>query len=95
VARNRASAPFASCTYSPGVADQADDVAQPEWAFAWHERDDGTVIYTDQGGERLVALAVTRDELRLLESGLQQLAQSEGRSLLLDRLAMLHADLGE
>jgi hypothetical protein len=60
-----------------------------------HERDDGTVIYTGEDGERLVALAVTRDELRLLESGLQQLPQSEGKSLLLNRLAMLHADLNE
>ncbi len=77
------------------MADQADDVDQPEWAFAWHERDDGTVIYTDQDGERLVALAVTRNELRLLESGLGQLPQSEGKSLLLNRLAMLHADLDE
>ena len=75
------------------MADQADDVDQPEWAYALHERDDSTVIYTDQDGERLVALAVTRDELRLLESGLQQLSQSEGKSLLLNRFAMLHADL--
>jgi hypothetical protein len=77
------------------VADQADDVDQPDWAFAWHEREDGTVIYTDQDGERLIALAVTRDELRLLKAGLQQLPQSEGKSLLLNRLVTLHADLDE
>jgi hypothetical protein len=69
------------------VADQADDVDQPGWAFAWHERDDGTVIYTDQDGERLVALAVTRDELRLLESGLQLgLPRFDGRGWWLVRL---------
>ncbi len=49
----------------------AGGVDQPEWAIAWEEREDGTVVYKDETGERLVALAVTRDELRRLESGLQ------------------------
>jgi hypothetical protein len=68
---------------------------QPEWATAWEEREDGSVVYTDETGERLVALAVTRDELRRLESGLQHLRQSDATVALSNRLAMLHADLGE
>jgi hypothetical protein len=77
------------------VVHQADDADQPEWAFAWQEQEDGSVVYTDQDGERLVALGVNWDELRLLESGLQQLPHSEATVVLLNRLAMLHADLDE
>ncbi len=77
------------------MADEASDVAQPDWAVGWQERAGGRVIYTDEAGERLVAMAVTRDDLARLESGLQHLPHTEATSGLLSRLAMLRADFDE
>jgi hypothetical protein len=66
---------------------------RPDWAFTWEQRADGKTIFRDGGGLPLVALAVTKDELHHLESGLQLLPQSKATLALLDRLAGLREDL--
>ena len=81
--------------YSPSVLDADSNPDQPDWAFSREQREDGRTIFRDQSGEHLVALAVTRDELRRLESALQLLPRSEATLALLHRLAVLHADLDE
>jgi hypothetical protein len=55
----------------------------------------GTGIDRDQPGERLVVLALTRDELRRSGSGVQLLPASAATLALWKRLSMLHADLDE
>ncbi len=77
------------------MSDAEPDADQPDWAISWERREDGRTVYRDQDGELLVALAVTRDDLRRLESGLQLLPESEATRVLLDRLAVLHLDLAE
>ncbi len=77
------------------MSDAEPDGDQPDWAFSWQQREDGRTVYRDQDGELLVALAVTRDDLRRLESGLHLLPQSEATLALLDRLAVVHLDLDE
>ncbi len=77
------------------MPDAEPDADQPDWAFSWELRQDGRTVFRDQDGQPLVALAVTRDDLRRLVSGLQLLPQSEATFELLDRLAVLHADLDE
>lgn len=77
------------------MSDAEPDADQPAWAVSWERREDGRTVYRDQDGELLVALAVTRDDLRRLESGLQLLPQSEATLALLDRLAVLHLNLDE
>lgn len=66
----------------------------PDWAVTW-ERTDGRTVFRDEQGEPLVALAVTSEELRRLESGLRLLPASEATAALLDRLAVLHMNLDE
>ncbi len=82
-------------TYLRVMSDAEPDADQPDWAISWERREDGRTVYRDQDGELLVALAVTRDDLRRLESGLQLLPESEATRVLLDRLAVLHLDLAE
>lgn len=68
---------------------------QPAWAVACDREEDGRTVFRDEHGEPLAALAVTRDDLTQLDSGLRSLPESEATAELLDRLAALHADLVE
>jgi len=77
------------------VPDEELNAEKPDWAVTWEHRPDGKTIFRDQGGTPLVALAVTRDELRLLKSGLELLTQNEATLGLLDRLEGLLEDLAE
>lgn len=78
------------------MPDEDLNAEKPDWACTWEHRPDGKTIFRDQGGTPLVALAVTRDELRLLKSGLELLTQNEATTLgLLDRLVGLLEDLDE
>lgn len=68
---------------------------QPAWAVTCEPRDDGRTVFRDEHGEPLAALALTRDDLTQLESGLRSLPESQSTAGLLDRLAALYADLDE
>jgi hypothetical protein len=76
------------------VSNEAVEPDQPAWVISWGQGEDGRAMFRD-GGEPQVALAVTRDELRLLESGLRLLPGNEASAALLDRLAVLHMDLDD
>ena len=67
----------------------------PDWAVTWERTEDGRTVFRDEQGEPLVALAVTGEELRRLESGLRLLPESEATAALLERLAVLHLNLDE
>lgn len=67
----------------------------PGWAISVERDRDGRTISRDERGEPLVALAVTRAEVTLLESGLRLLPQEDRTAALLYRLALLHTDLDE
>ncbi len=76
------------------MSDEDDDADQPAWATSWERHVERRAAFHD-GGDHLVALAVTRVELRALQSGLLLLPQSEVTLVLLDRLAVLHDDLDD
>ena len=67
----------------------------PDWVVTWERTEDGRTVFRDEQGEPLVALAVTRDDLARLESGLRALPESDATTALLDRLQTLYADLDE
>ena len=68
---------------------------QLAWALSIERREEGSTTFRDERGEPLVALAVTREELTLLMTGLLGLPQDASTAALLDRLRTLHADLDE
>lgn len=68
---------------------------QPAWAVRVERAEDGRTLFRDEQGDPVVALAVTREELTRLESGLRAVPQDDATAALLDRLGMLHADLEE
>ena len=75
------------------VGDEA--ASQAAWAVFVERGEDGRTTLRDQRNELLVALAVNRDELTRLESGIRSLPQDDATASLLDRLRLLHADLDE
>lgn len=66
---------------------------QPDWAVSWEQEDDGRTVFRDGDGEPLAALAVNRDELRLLERALAAFPSEDGTAALLYRLATVHLNL--
>lgn len=75
------------------MADEDLNADQPDWAFSWEQQADGRTIFRDEGGNSLVALAATTEELQRLQSGLQLLPQNAETLALLDRLDCLQKDL--
>jgi len=61
--------------------------ARPDWAVTEEINEDGEVIFRDGAGERLLAIAFTQAELRLLRLGLSLLPHDEYVRTLHDKLA--------
>lgn len=82
-------------TYASRVSGEGEPPDHHAWAISVERGEDGTTVFRDERDEPLVALAVDRDDLTRLESGLRALAQDDATAALLDRLATLRADLDE
>jgi hypothetical protein len=59
---------------------------RPDWAVTEEISTDGEMVFRDGAGQRLLAIAFTEAELRLLRLGLSQLPQDEYVRMLHDKL---------